>query len=59
MPDARIKDCVCRECAERMGYEPSKSVVGVWMGDCEFCGECKPLTSLSHDWRKKGSNNGK
>lgn len=47
------KDYVCRECANRMGYEPKKKTVGVWPGECDFCGKHKVLTSLSHDWNKK------
>lgn len=47
------KDSVCRECAERMGYEPRKKIVGVWSGECEFCGKVAALTSLAHDWKKK------
>ena len=56
LPDARIKDCVCAECAIRMGWTPKDKMVGVWQGKCEFCGRNKPLTSLHHDWRR---NNGK
>lgn len=50
------RDSVCAECAERMGWKPKDKVVGVWIGECEFCGERKPLTSLHHDWRKNYGN---
>lgn len=43
------------QCAR--GYEPKDKVVGVWTGECEFCGKRKPLTSLCNDWRKKGADN--
>lgn len=59
LPDARIKDCVCVKCAKALGYVMKDKVVGVWIGECEFCGKRKPLTSLCHDWRKKGADNGK
>lgn len=50
LPDERIKDSVCDECAQRMGWKPKRKVVGRWVGECDFCGERKPLTSLHHDW---------
>ena len=48
-----MKDSVCRECAESMGYAPLNKVVGVWRGECDFCGKVKSLTSLQNDWVKK------
>lgn len=53
------RDSVCDECARRMGWQPKDKVVGTWTGKCDFCGEFKPLTSLHHDWRKKGNEYGK
>lgn len=53
MSNMRIKDCVCNECAHRMGYVPRKSVVCVWLGKCDWCEEMRSLTSLYNDWEKK------
>lgn len=53
------RDAVCRHCAINMGYEPRKEIVGVWTGKCDFCGAERPLTSLSHDWKRKGAKDGK
>ncbi len=50
------RDSVCSECATKMGYVLKGKQVGVWMGECDFCGKRKALTSLGHDWRK---SNGK
>lgn len=58
MNDNEHKDSVCADCATRMGFEPDDKHVGIWVDRCDFCGERKPLTSLSNDWHKRGENNG-
>lgn len=48
-----MKDNICCDCAEKMGYEPTIKVFSVWTGKCEFCSQSKILTSLQNDWVKK------
>lgn len=53
MEEMEVKNSVCRECADRMGYEPKNKIVGAWVGECDFCGKRKSLMSLWHDFKKR------
>lgn len=37
----------------REAREPMNKVVGVWTGECDFCGKVKALTSLQNDLVKE------
>jgi len=46
---------ICRDCAEKRGWEPVSFPVGVWTGECEVCGETK-LCTAQRDYKRSPTN---
>ena len=53
MTDYSNIGAICFDCAKAAGFTQKNKIVGVWVGECDFCGKVAALTSLAHDWEKK------